>query len=55
MKRRLRTLRPEFHISIVQPGLSQACAEMAQLELLAVTELYLQETYAVPFGVIASK
>lgn len=54
LKRRLRTVRPEFQILVVQPGLSRAVVETSQLELLAVTELYLQETYNVAFGVIAS-
>lgn len=45
---------PEFKIFIVQPGLSKSKAETSQLELLAVTELYLQETYAIEFGVIAN-
>ena len=42
-------------IFIVQPGLSKAAVSRAQLELLGVTENYLKETFAVPFGVIASK
>lgn len=52
--RHARFLTPEFTIYIVQPGLSKAAAETSQLELLAVTELYLQETYNIPLGVIAS-
>ena len=52
--RRLLFLTPEFKIFIVQPGLSKTKVESSQLELLAVTELYLQETYAIEFGVIAS-
>jgi hypothetical protein len=47
-------LTPEFRIFIVQPGLSKGRAGEDQLALLAVTELYLQETYAIPLGVIAS-
>jgi hypothetical protein len=47
-------LTPEFKAFVVQPGLSRARAALNQLELLAVTELYLQETYAIGFGVIAS-
>lgn len=54
LKKKLRTLRPEFEIYIVQPGLSQAGAETAQLELLAVTEMYLKTTFAISLGVIAS-
>lgn len=39
---------------IVQPGLSRANASLAQLQLLAVTERYLTETYEVPLRVICS-
>lgn len=42
-------------IFIVQPGLSKEKITKSQLELLAVTENYLLETYKLPFGVIASK
>jgi superfamily II DNA or RNA helicase len=41
-------------ISIVQPGLSKQGASSAQLELLAVTENYLLETYKLPLVVIGS-
>lgn len=41
-------------VFIVQPGLSKKSASKQQLELLAVTENYLLETFAVPFGVVAS-
>jgi hypothetical protein len=54
LKKKLRTLRPEFEIYVVQPGLSQALAETAQLELLAVTEMYLKTTFEITMGVIAS-
>lgn len=54
LKRRLRLLQPEFQIFIVQPGLSAAAAKTDHLELLAVTELHLKETFAVPLVVIAS-
>lgn len=47
-------LTPEFKIWIVQPGLSKEGASMDQLDLLAVTELYLRETHAIELGVIAS-
>lgn len=46
---------PEFKIFVVQPGLSRSKADTPQLELFAVTELYLQETFAAEFGVIASE
>jgi hypothetical protein len=45
---------PEFKITIVQPGLSKAKALATHLELLAATELYLQEAFAIELGVIAS-
>jgi hypothetical protein len=54
MARQVPFLIPEFKIFIVQPGLSKSRIETGQLDLLAVTELYLQETYAMEFGVIAS-
>lgn len=41
-------------VFIVQPGVSCAAASLAQLQLLAVTERYLTETYEVPLGVICS-
>jgi hypothetical protein len=45
----------ELKIFIVQPGLSKAKASEEQMELLAVTESYLKETYRLPFIVIASE
>lgn len=48
------TQRVLLSIFIVQPGVSKARASREQLELLAVTENYLMETLAVPFGVVAS-
>ena len=41
-------------IVIIQPGISKAGVSREQLELLAVTENYLMETFAVPFRVITS-
>jgi superfamily II DNA or RNA helicase len=43
-----------LRVFIVQPGLSKNAASQDQLELLAVTENYLLETFAVPFGVVGS-
>jgi Type III restriction enzyme, res subunit/Helicase conserved C-terminal domain len=43
-----------LRVFVVQPGLSKNTASHEQLELLAVTENYLLETFAVPFGVVAS-
>jgi len=54
LKRKATHLRLDFHIFIVQPGLSQVKATPEQLHVLATTELYLQESYAIPFTVIAS-
>ena len=52
--RRAPLLNLAFRISIVQPGLSLSQVRDGHLDLLAVTELYLKETYAIDFGVIAS-
>jgi superfamily II DNA or RNA helicase len=43
-----------FKMVIVQPGISQQNLTTSQSELLAVTELYLKETYNIEFGVIGS-
>lgn len=51
---RSRSLRIEFRIHIIQPGVSKAQATTAQLELLAVTEMYLKETFEIPLTVITS-
>nr|WP_246408255.1 DEAD/DEAH box helicase family protein [Microvirga lupini] len=51
---RARLLIPDFRIFIVQPGLSKANASREQLDLLAATEAYLKETYAIPLTVIGS-
>jgi hypothetical protein len=53
--RQTQFLVPEFRIFVVQPGLSRTNATTTQLDLLAVTELYLKETYAIRLAVIASK
>jgi hypothetical protein len=45
----------QLRVFIVQPGLSKHAASQEQLELLAVTENYLLETFAVPFRVVASR
>jgi hypothetical protein len=47
-------LEPEFQISIVQPGVSQGKISGEMLKLLAVTELYLMDTFAIPLRVITS-
>lgn len=54
MRERSRVSEVRLAIFVVQPGLSKQKASNAQLELLAVTENYLLETYKIPFGVIAS-
>jgi superfamily II DNA or RNA helicase len=54
LKRRVHLLAPSLSVWIVQPGMSKAAATTNQLQLLAVTELFLKETCASPFGVIAS-
>jgi hypothetical protein len=54
MRRKLPFMETTFEIVIVQPGLSQASADDATLDLLAATELYLKETFGIPLTVIAS-
>jgi len=49
-----RTYATSYKIFVVQPGLSKAATTEQQLELLAVTENHLMETYRIKFGVIAS-
>lgn len=44
----------DFKIYIVQPGLSKSKASQAQLNLLAVTENYLKQTYQIDLEVIGS-
>ncbi len=48
------TQRVLLKVFIVQPGASKSQLTPEQLELLAVTENYLIETFAVPFGVVTS-
>jgi hypothetical protein len=47
--------RTELKIFMVQPGLSKEKASQEQLELLAVTENYLKETYLIPLTLIGSE
>ena len=51
---RYSVLIPEFKVFVVQPGLSKHEATREMLELLAATSLYLNETFEIGFGVIAS-
>ena len=48
-------LEPDYHVWIVQPGLSKAIIEPKQMDLLAATEVFLSETYGIPLRVIASE
>lgn len=43
-----------LRVYIVQPGVSKGELTREQLELLAVAEYYLMETFNVPFGVVLS-
>jgi superfamily II DNA or RNA helicase len=52
--RRLRDLDADFEIIIVQPGIQKSALSNGQRDLLASTQLYLSETFAVPLSVIAS-
>lgn len=54
LQRKVRFLRPRFKIHLVQPGISRAKVSVGQLDLLSATAAYLQDTYGVPLGVIAS-
>lgn len=55
ISRRVSFFTTEVKIFVVQPGLSAATAATNQLELLAVTEVYLKETFQIDLGVIASQ
>ena len=46
--------RVKLKVFLVQPGISKKAVSREQLELLAVTEHYLTDTYIVPFAVVAS-
>lgn len=48
------TQRVLLRVFVVQPGVSKRELSRDMLELLAVTENYLIETFAVPFGVVTS-
>lgn len=50
-----RFYKTDFKIYIIQPGLSAKNASEQQLELLAVTENHLLETYKIDLEVIASE
>jgi superfamily II DNA or RNA helicase len=54
LRRRAYQLLPQFRMFIVQPGVSKSHVTEPQQDLLATTELYLQETYRVPLSIIAS-
>jgi len=54
LRRRSRVLMPKFKIFIVQPGLKVSQVDSQILDLLGATELYLSETFAVPFTLIAN-
>ncbi|MDP3175834.1 MAG: DEAD/DEAH box helicase family protein [Phenylobacterium sp.] len=49
-----REMRPEFSVTIVQPGYSRSKAAKAHLELFAATESYLMETWRMPLTILAS-
>lgn len=54
IKNRLPELTPELQVLLVQPGLARGAATPDQLDLLAVTEHFLRDSYAVPLRVIGS-
>lgn len=49
-----REMRPQFSVTIVQPGYSRAKAAKPHLELFAATESYLMETWRMPLTILAS-
>jgi hypothetical protein len=49
-----RELRPNFAITIVQPGYSKSGAVPSHLELLAATESFLMDTWRIPLQVWTS-
>jgi hypothetical protein len=51
---RCANLHTDFEITIVQPGVRKSDLNDGQRDLLASTQLYLSETYAVPLSVIFS-
>lgn len=55
LRRKAQDLGPAMEVVIVQPGLARHEASDDQLDLLAVTELYLRETFGVPLRVIGSE
>jgi hypothetical protein len=55
IEHRLASLAIDCRIFVVQPGLAKAQVTPAQLELLAVTDLYLKETYAVDLSILTSE
>lgn len=50
----VRTKRPEFHITIAQPGLSKEKAAENQLNLLGATDLYVSDIAVARFEVWCS-
>jgi hypothetical protein len=52
---RLDALSPHFTVWVVQPGLSRSKAGPGHLELFAVTQHYLHDTFGVPLRVLASE
>ena len=55
IREKVDTHRVNLSVVIVQPGISKAQASREQLELIAVTEKYLLETFAVTLRVITSE
>lgn len=54
LEERALTLRPDFTMILVQPGLSKARVSPPVLQLLASTELYVRETAKASFEVVCS-
>lgn len=54
IEKKAKVLELDFEVFIVQPGLSKSKVSNSQLDLLAATETYLIDTYAVSLRVISS-
>jgi hypothetical protein len=55
LSRHARVVPTHLSVFVVQPGISKAEVSKSQLDLLAATELYLKETWAIDMVVIGSK
>ena len=52
---RAKYLRPEFNITLVQPGYSKSRADVEHLRMIAATDTYLAQTYRIPMQLWVSE